>query len=98
MNLFDQGDLRRKGMVTEVSESHSKLGQFLEMVGVMSLQVAKGTSMVCSQRLVSEYWSTWELNHGEVFHCIHGIQMCIDYRNLRVFLSWMALFFADGTR
>ena len=47
MNFFDQGDLRLKGMVTEVSESHSKFGQVLAMVGVMSIQATKGTSMVC---------------------------------------------------
>ena len=47
MNFFNQGDLRLKGMVIEVSKSHSKFGQVLEMVGVMSIQAAKGTSMVC---------------------------------------------------
>ena len=47
MNFFDQGDLRLKGMVTEVSESHSKFRQILAMVGVMSIQFVKGTSMVC---------------------------------------------------
>ena len=54
--------------------------------------------MVFSQRLVSHYWPTWEFNHGEVFCCIHGIQVCTDYRNLREVLIWMALFFIDGTR
>ena len=52
MKFFDQGDLILKGMLTEVSESHSKFGQVLEMVGVMSIQDAKGTSMVCTQFLV----------------------------------------------
>ena len=52
MNFFDQGDLRLKGMVVEVNESHSKFGQVLAMVGGMSIQVAKGSSMVCPQFLV----------------------------------------------
>ena len=52
MNFFDQGDLRLKGMATEADESHSKFRQVLEMVGVMSIQVAKGTRMVCPQCLV----------------------------------------------
>ena len=52
MKLFDEGDLRLKGMVTEVSESHSKFGKVLAMVGVMSIQAAKGTSMICPQYLV----------------------------------------------
>ena len=73
MNFFDQGDLRLKGMVMEVSESHSKFGQILSMVGVMSIQAAKGTSMVCSQFLVPNYWHNWEFDHGDVFVCIHGI-------------------------
>ena len=47
MNFFDQGDLRLKGMLMEVSESHSKFGQVLEMVGVMSIQAAKGARMAC---------------------------------------------------
>ena len=48
MKFFDQGDLRLKGMVTKVKEIHSKFEQVLEMVGVMSIQAAKGASMVCS--------------------------------------------------
>ena len=52
MNLFDQGDIKIKGRVMEVSESHLKFGQVLEMVGVMSIQAAKGASMVCPQCLV----------------------------------------------
>ena len=75
MNFFDQDDLELKGMVTEVSESHSKFRQVLAMVGVMSIQVAKGASMVCPQCLVLYYWNSWEFNHGDVFICIHGIQM-----------------------
>ena len=47
MNFFDQGDLRLKGMVTEVSKIHSKFRQVLVMVGVMSIQAAKGARMVC---------------------------------------------------
>ena len=46
MNFFNQGDLKLKGMVMEVNKSHSKFGQVLAMVGVMSIQAAKGTSMV----------------------------------------------------
>ena len=52
MNFFDRGDLRLKGMVMEVSKSHSKFGQVLEMVGVMSIQAAKDANMVCPQCLV----------------------------------------------
>ena len=73
MNFFDQGDLRLKGMGTEVSESHSKFGQILAMVGVISIQAAKGASMVCPQCLVPDYWHGWEFNHEDVFVCIHGI-------------------------
>ena len=98
MNFFDQGDLRLKGMLTEVSESHSKFRKVLVMVRIMAIQVAKGTSMVCSQCLASHYWRGWKFNHGEVFGCVHGIQMRMDNWNLRVVLSWMALFFADGAR
>ena len=47
MDFFDQGDLRLKGMLMDVSESHSKFEQVLEMVGVMSIQATKGASMVC---------------------------------------------------
>ena len=47
MNFFNQGELRLKGMVTEVSKSHSKFREVLAMVGVMSIQAAKGISMVC---------------------------------------------------
>ena len=47
MNFFDQGDLRLKGMVMEVSKSHSKFREVLAMVGVMSIQAAKGASMIC---------------------------------------------------
>ena len=47
MNFFDQGDLRLKGMVMEVSKSHSKFVQILAMVGVISILAAKGISMVC---------------------------------------------------
>ena len=68
MNFFDQGDLRLKGMVMEVSESHLKFGQVLAIVGVISIQAAKGTSMVCSQCLVPDYWCGWEFNHRDVFH------------------------------
>ena len=39
MNFFDQGDLRLKGIVMEVNESHSKFEQVLEMVGVMPQRV-----------------------------------------------------------
>ena len=46
MNFFDQGDLRFKGMVTEVSKSHSIFREVLAMMGVMSLQAAKGARMV----------------------------------------------------
>ena len=98
MDLFDQGDLRLKGMVMEVSESHSKFGQVLAMVGVMSIQAAKGASMVCPQCLVLDYMCCWEFNHGHVFICIHGIQMCMDHWDFREILSWMALLFIDGTR
>ena len=73
MNFFDQGDLRLKGMVMEVSESHSKFRQVLVMVGVMSIQATKGTSMVFPQYLVPDYWCDWEFNHGDVFVRIHGI-------------------------
>ena len=72
-DFFDQGDIRLKGMLMEVSESHSKFGQVLEMVGVISIQAAKGTSMVCPQCLVPSYWRGWEFNHEDVFVCIHGI-------------------------
>ena len=98
MNFFDQCDLRLKGMVMEVSESHSKLGQVLEMVGVMSIQLAKGASMVCHQCLVPDYWHGWAFNHGDVFVRIHGIQMHMDHWNFRAILSWIALLFTDGTR
>ena len=47
MNFFNQGDLRLKGMLMEVSESHSKFRKVLEMLGVMSIQDTKGASMVC---------------------------------------------------
>ena len=73
MKFFDQGDLRLKGMVTEVSESHSKFGQVLAMVGVISIQAAKGARMVCPQCLVLDYWRSWEFNHEDVFFRIHGI-------------------------
>ena len=85
MNFFNQGDFRLKGMVTEVSKNHSKFGQVLEMVGVMSIQAAKGASMVCTQCLVPDYWRGWEFNHGDVFVCIHAIQMCMDHRDFRAF-------------
>ena len=49
MNFFDQGDLRLAGMVMEVSKIHLKFRKVLAMVGVMSIQAAKGTSMVCPQ-------------------------------------------------
>ena len=54
MNFFGQGDLILKGMVMEVSESHSKFGQVLAMVEVMSIQAAKGASMVYPQFLVPD--------------------------------------------
>ena len=73
MNFFDQGDLRLKGMVTEVSKSHSKFGQVLAMVRIMAIQDTKGTRMVCPQFLVPDYWRGWEFNHGDVFIHIHGI-------------------------
>ena len=98
MNFFNQGDLRLKGMVTDVSESHSKLGEVLEMVGVMPIQAAKGASIICPQCLVLYYWHGWEFNHGDVFICIHGIQMRTNHWYFRAILSWMALLFADGTR
>ena len=47
VNFFDQGDLRLKGMVMEASKSHSKLRKILSIVVVMSIQAAKGASMVC---------------------------------------------------
>ena len=47
MDFFDQSDLRFKGMLSKVSESHWKFRKVLAMVGVMSIQAAKGTSMVC---------------------------------------------------
>ena len=37
VNFFDQGDLKLKGMLTEVSKSHSKFRQVLAMVRVMSI-------------------------------------------------------------
>ena len=98
MNFFDQGDFRLKGMVTKVSESHSKFRQVLAMVGVMSIQAAKGASMVCPQLIVPDYWHGWEFNHGNVFVRIHGIQMRTDHRDFRAILSWMALLFVDDTR
>ena len=73
MNFFNQGDLRFKGMLTEVSESHSKFRKFLAMVRVMAIQVAKGASMVCPQCLVLDYWGGWDFNHGDVCICVHGI-------------------------
>ena len=79
MNFFYQGDLRLKGMVMQVSESHSKFGQVLAMVGVMSIQAAKAASMVCPQCLVPDYWLGWDFNHEDVFIRIHGIQMRIDH-------------------
>ena len=54
-------------MLSKVSESHSKFGQILAMVGVMSIQSAKGTSMVCPQCLVPDYWRGCEFNHEDVF-------------------------------
>ena len=77
MNFFDQGDLRLKGMVTEVNKSHSKFGQVLAMVGIMSIQAAKGASMVCPQFLVPDYGCGWEFDHRHVFLCpwnldVHG--------------------------
>ena len=98
MNFFDQGDLRLKGMLTEISENHSKFRQILAMVGVMSIQVVKGASMVFPQCRVPEYWCGWEFNHGDVFICIHGIQVHTDHGDFRTILSWMALLLADGTR
>ena len=79
MNFFDQGDFRLKGMLSEVSESHSKFGQVLEMVRVMAIQAAKDASMVCPQFLVLDYRRSWEFNHGDVFGFIHGIQMRTDH-------------------
>ena len=98
MKFFDQGDLRLKGMLMEVSESHSKFRHVLAMVGVVSIQVAKGASMVCPQCFVPDCWSGWEFNHGDFFTCIHGIQMHTDHWYFRVILSWMALLFVDGKR
>ena len=98
MNFFNQGDLRLKGMLTEVNESHLKFGQVLAMVGVMSIQAAKGASMVFSQCLVSYYRCSCEFDHGEVLICIHGIQMRTDHWDLRLVLSRMALLFVDGAR
>ena len=98
MNFFDQGDLRLKGMVMEVSKIHSKFGEFLEMVGVMPIQAAKGVSMVFPQFLVLYYWRSWEFNHEDVFIHIHGIQVRTDHWNFRAILSWMALLFTDDTR
>ena len=91
-------DLRIKGMVTEVSKSHSKFREVLAMVGVMSIQATEGASMVCPQCLVLYYWCGWDFNHGDVFICIHGIQMRTDHWDFRAILSWMALLFTDGTR
>ena len=54
VNFFDQGDLRLKGMVTKVNKSHSKFGQVLAMVGVMSIKATKGTIMVFPQCLVPD--------------------------------------------
>ena len=65
---------------------------------IVSIQPIKGASMVCSKRIIFYYWPTWEFNHGEVFRCIHGIQICVNYGNLRAVLSWMALFFANSAR
>ena len=79
MNFFDQGDLRLKGMVTKVSESHSKLGEVLAMLGVIPIQVTKGASMVCPQCLVIYYWCHWEFNHGDVFIRVHGVQIPMDH-------------------
>ena len=73
MEFFNQSDIRLKGMLMEVSESHSKFGQILEIVGVMSIQVAKGASMVCPQCLVPDYERGWEFNHREVSVRINGI-------------------------
>ena len=98
MNFFDQGDLKIKGMVTKVSKSHSKFRKILEMVGVMSIQAAKGAIMVCAQCLVPDYWHGWEFNHGGVFVCVHRIQMHTDHWDFREILSWMALLFVDSTR
>ena len=83
MNFFDHGDLKLKGMLTEVNKSNSKFRKVLEMVGVMSIQVAKGGRMVCPQCLVPNYWHGWEFNHGDVFVHIHGIQMCTDHWDFR---------------
>ena len=85
-------------MLSKVGYDHLKLGKFMEVVRIVSIQYAKGASMVCSQCLVSDYWCGWKFNHGEVFSCIHGIQIHANYRNLRAVLNWMAMFFADGTR
>ena len=63
----------------EVSKSHSKFGQVLAMVGVMSIQDEKGASMVFPQCLVLDYWSGWEINHEDVLVRIHGIQMHMDH-------------------
>ena len=73
MNFFDQGDLRLKGMVTEVSKSHLKFREVLAVVGVIPIQATKGTSMVFPQCLVLYYWCGQEFNHGDVFICVHGI-------------------------
>ena len=59
MDFFDQSDLRFKGMLSKVSESHLKFGQVLVMVGVMSIQAAKGAIMVCPQCLVPNYRRSW---------------------------------------
>ena len=66
------------------------------MVRVMSIQAAEDASMVCSQCLVSYYY--WKLNDGEVFVCIHGVQMRGDHWDLREILIWMALLLTDSTR
>ena len=57
------------------------------MVGVMSIQAAKGVSIVCPQFLVLYYWRGWEFNHGDVFICIHGIQMHTDHWDFREILN-----------
>ena len=98
MEFFDQGDFRLKGMLTEVSQSHLKFRKVLGMVRIMAMQATKGASMVCSQFLVPNYQCGWELNHGDVFICIHGIQMHTDHWDFREILSWMALLFTDRTR